>query len=1052
MPTAFSQPRLTRVNGIGLWNSWTRNFKTPLLALLDLIDNSVDAAFDKVQSESVGSRPGPSEDVESTVISPDLSSSSSRPQFARQFHGKMHIDADTWDGRTTGIKIVNNCRTSMKDLAKIMEVYSSSKGRAEHGADHSPDEALAFAESIGENGVGLKQGCATLTDMSFVFTRASDGKMGMAVIAHRLQSPAGVYLPHIYFESTETQALRTEMQNKFSSQPLISVGDCVARYGDGSLEDGINRVLRHLAHLNKKGSGGWGEESNVFCVVLHQLKHGQRIASGSRYDETEEEVIPTVEQQHSDNACYLMQQLKNELPRNYIHINIEVRVGGEDIQFFYWQRRLAELTKFCVEIDQDHSYLEAADWYRPANGYPLRIFCGFDSVRLSGDRRGTTSCSLHIYSRFSGRLIKGEEDARALLKLPAGGTDYSQGLTIIVDDMLGNLPLNPTKQDVAFGEQAHGDIHKRNIFAWLSAVVRLYYKHHLEKNCNGRKTELTRKVKQFGTPIIDPSRLKILDDSIFTEFVDPNFMQNYRGTISCSNRNSSMEVRPGLDTLRRFTVDQRNDGPRVAGRVVGIGVGGPGTSGVWPHVGIAGLHTGTDGLVSRGVGVSTGSVGLSTSPRWAATQSVGLRTARVQAGMSSAEIGTDGFQPGTSNLRFRRGIGLDIGGVRPAVGGGRLGTGTVALGTSGASPGMHSVGYGADRVTSRMDPMRQGAGNVGLNAGGAGLGRDTSGLGLSASEDGARPESSSVGTGCSRSSTRDMGLADAGAGIVAGAAGLWTAGEERQSNGSIGMGNGAVGLVTGTARLSTCGEIRDSAQKSAQKRKEAPHQWSRLDPDHTLSLSTTRQRVEANGNENNTLKKESDIVVVDEALPVIDLGTPDTTESDAHEASISPKSHDQCKSPQGQNVVKQETRSAGEKLKILQAHVEDLQGQIVALRNAVKNHKGKSHERKTLVRQIDGVNKQLKKKVAALESQLLTACDPKTKSTRELQLEERVDQLANALERKQEESADVIKTLTEQVASMKKENCELRRAFGAQQGTWEDLTTKLEESHTQDNQ
>ena len=35
----------TRVNGIGLWNSWTRNFKTPLLACLDLLDNSFDAAL-----------------------------------------------------------------------------------------------------------------------------------------------------------------------------------------------------------------------------------------------------------------------------------------------------------------------------------------------------------------------------------------------------------------------------------------------------------------------------------------------------------------------------------------------------------------------------------------------------------------------------------------------------------------------------------------------------------------------------------------------------------------------------------------------------------------------------------------------------------------------------------------------------------------------------------------------------------------------------------------------------------------------------------------------
>lgn len=31
--------------GIGQWNAWTRNFNSPLLALLDLFDNSVDAAM-----------------------------------------------------------------------------------------------------------------------------------------------------------------------------------------------------------------------------------------------------------------------------------------------------------------------------------------------------------------------------------------------------------------------------------------------------------------------------------------------------------------------------------------------------------------------------------------------------------------------------------------------------------------------------------------------------------------------------------------------------------------------------------------------------------------------------------------------------------------------------------------------------------------------------------------------------------------------------------------------------------------------------------------------
>mmetsp|Transcript_45843 Transcript_45843/g.139246 ORF Transcript_45843/g.139246 Transcript_45843/m.139246 type:complete len:809 (-) Transcript_45843:417-2843(-) len=552
MPSVSAHQRLTRVNGVGLWNSWTRNFKTPLLALLDLLDNSVDAAFERPQAEPEGTSPGSlgAGASDSAVPTPDFSGSVSQPLSARKFHGEVHIDADTWNGRTTGLKIINNSSQPVKDLGKIMEVYSSSKGRDEHGADHSQEEDLTFAESIGENGVGLKQGCATLSDLSFVLTRGSDGKMGMAVIAQRLQSAAGVYLPHIYFNSTNLQLLKNEIRQTLASQHYSSVGDCVSVYGDGNFEYGLDRVLRHFAHLTKRGAGEWGEEDNVFCVVLHQPKHGRKTED---VDEVVSQagLTTTKEQQYQENANFLMQELRDELPRNYIHIDMDIRVGGEKIHFFYWQRRLTELTMFFVNIDETHSYTEADDWQEPEKSYPLRIFCGFDSVRLTG--RGGGSCSLNIYSRFSGRLIKHEEDARALLKLPAGGTDYSQGLTIIVDDMLGNLPLNPTKQDVAFGEQAHGDVHKRNIFAWLSGIVRLYYKYHLETNCSGKKGNMTTKVREKGTPVVNLTRLKSLDQSKFTEFRDISWKQ-VGGTIVPTNR-KSMTIELGSDTTRRFRAD-----------------------------------------------------------------------------------------------------------------------------------------------------------------------------------------------------------------------------------------------------------------------------------------------------------------------------------------------------------------------------------------------------------------------------------------------------------------------------------------------------------------
>ena len=40
-----AQPLVDRVNGKGMWHAWTRSFDTPLLALLDLFDNAVDASW-----------------------------------------------------------------------------------------------------------------------------------------------------------------------------------------------------------------------------------------------------------------------------------------------------------------------------------------------------------------------------------------------------------------------------------------------------------------------------------------------------------------------------------------------------------------------------------------------------------------------------------------------------------------------------------------------------------------------------------------------------------------------------------------------------------------------------------------------------------------------------------------------------------------------------------------------------------------------------------------------------------------------------------------------
>ena len=176
--------KFTRVDGKGLWRSWKRNFRNKLLALLDLIDNSLDASI--VDSSGVGRGDGGVEDlscdfVGRVYIYPDEIPNNDQPAVVASGNsaereewlaiaGQIFPDSvpsnnlngggatplhpeeganNNGGGATTastGLCIVNNAMRSIRPLIQVLEVYNSSK-------IHSG------AHDIGENGVGLKQGC-----------------------------------------------------------------------------------------------------------------------------------------------------------------------------------------------------------------------------------------------------------------------------------------------------------------------------------------------------------------------------------------------------------------------------------------------------------------------------------------------------------------------------------------------------------------------------------------------------------------------------------------------------------------------------------------------------------------------------------------------------------------------------------------------------------------------------------------------------------------------------------------------------------------------------
>ena len=123
--------------------------------------------------------------------------------------------------------------------------------------------------------------------------------------------------------------------------------------------------------------------------------------------------------------------------------------------------------------------------------------------------------SIYIYSRASGRLVQYEQDARTMLGLNAGGAEFCQALTVIIDDIEGHLPLDPTKQGVAFGHQTNGHVHQENLFSVVCGITQFYYHYHKKKY--GSKKVLTAKILELTQAKL-PNKLKSIQDLVLTDY------------------------------------------------------------------------------------------------------------------------------------------------------------------------------------------------------------------------------------------------------------------------------------------------------------------------------------------------------------------------------------------------------------------------------------------------------------------------------------------------------------------------------------------------------
>ena len=312
-------------------------------------------------------------------------------------------------------------------------------------------------------------------------------------------------------------AIQDQMIELFTQPKHADSKWCIARYGDGTttpnFEIGMHRLIQHFDSVLN-----FYKNPYVFCVVMDNMSYGNKHPTS--FDDLGKRPA----------AADPIADLRAAIPKTYLHVpeKFDFRIGRqkngrEKVVFDYWPQRLVEMSSFKVKISQSVPW-NHHNYNRDRNAYTLRVFVGFNRFRINSDE--PKAASLYVYSRDAGRLIKYEPDARHLLGIGAGGSTYSSGLTILIDDISGNLPLSPTKQDVAFGEEAHGDIHKMNLFAWVGAITRFFYDYHLEEKFGKKKVPLTSAIKAFGSAP-DQREMPPIDKSQFTTFnVKFTFWQN----------------------------------------------------------------------------------------------------------------------------------------------------------------------------------------------------------------------------------------------------------------------------------------------------------------------------------------------------------------------------------------------------------------------------------------------------------------------------------------------------------------------------------------------
>ena len=120
--TPTTHKKKTNVDGKGMWRHWKRNFKNKLLALLDLIDNSLDAAV-VINNATTNEEEG--DFIGRVHIYPDKVDNSNGS--IQSVMNNVTSSNNNSESSNSGLVIVNNSYKPIQSMEYCLGAYNSSK-------------------------------------------------------------------------------------------------------------------------------------------------------------------------------------------------------------------------------------------------------------------------------------------------------------------------------------------------------------------------------------------------------------------------------------------------------------------------------------------------------------------------------------------------------------------------------------------------------------------------------------------------------------------------------------------------------------------------------------------------------------------------------------------------------------------------------------------------------------------------------------------------------------------------------------------------------------